>query len=214
MNFYTQGVQAALMKLGAVPFTGQEAQYFQEMLQARGLGAPIPKTMVAQPAMAYAPTQDLPKTQVEAPGVRHMTELPPSSKTIAGGVERGTMAGLRHGTKGAVPPPPPAAPPVHMRDVISVADTPLPGGGRQLAKGPAIPMDLPHTTGRQLGVPLHQAQSLERYLLPAMEEPGVGLARQMGKAEGAKALGLGAGTQVMEEGLLKRLLRMGQKVRI
>lgn len=47
--------------------------------------------------------------------------------------------------------------------------------------------------GRQLGVPLHRTAIIEDFMGPLtrMEQPGTNLARQMGKAEGAKALGLG-----------------------
>jgi hypothetical protein len=177
MNFYTQGVQAALEKLGAVPFTGQEAQYFQEMLKARGV-APT-QTMTAQPAMAYRQTAPagVPGVPGAETAVRPM-EIPAGEKTLSGtapGLEIGTQAG--------------GAKPVRLQRMEALRSRleRVPGGGRQLGATatPAI--------GRQLGVPLHRTAIIENFMGPLarMEQPGVNIARQMGKAEGAKALGLG-----------------------
>jgi len=188
MNFYTQGVQAALEKLGAVPFTGQEAQYFQEMLKARGMGsslpqtqmAPVaPQTLVAQPAMAYG--QTAPARGAGVPGaetaVRPM-EIPAGERTLSGtapGLEMGTQAG--------------GAKPVRLQRMEALRSRleRVPGGGRQLGTTSTPAM------GRQLGVPLHRTAIIEDFMGPLtrMEQPGTNLARQMGKAEGAKALGLG-----------------------
>ncbi len=175
MNFYTQGAQAALTKLGAVPFTGQEAQYFQELLKARRMG-----------------------TEAAPVGPRAITELPPNATTIH------TAPGARTEVNTRVDPPnrattTPTGTPRQAQGMEALRSRleRVPGGGRQLSVGPIIPMEA--MTSRQLGVPLHRTHTIEQFMGPAsvLEEPGMGLARQMGKAEGAKALGMGAGEHAL-----------------